>query len=61
MEPVLSFIVAVAAGGIEKPRELRSLGFSFCVSNTGAFFLPNGIIAYAENLFKIPFGRKEML
>ena len=30
-------------------------------SNTGAFFLPNGIIAYAENLFKIPFGRKEML
>nr|DAL80843.1 MAG TPA: hypothetical protein [Caudoviricetes sp.]DAR16102.1 MAG TPA: hypothetical protein [Caudoviricetes sp.] len=40
---------------------MRSLGFSFCVSNTGAFFLPNGIIAYAENLFKIPFGRKEML
>jgi len=24
------------------------------------FFLPNGIIAYAENLFKIPFVREKI-
>ena len=46
----------------QKPLSLDHSGaFAFVSNMETYFFLPNGIIAYAENLFKIPFGRKEML
>ena len=41
----------------ENPRDHDSLGFSLCITVDTDIFLPNGIIAYAEIVFKIP-GKK---
>jgi hypothetical protein len=38
----------------ENPRDHDSLGFSLCITVDTDIFLPNGIIAYAEIVFKIP-------
>ena len=42
MDTILSFMLSILAGVI-----------TYYISNTGAFFLPNGIIAYAENEINI--------
>nr|DAU79472.1 MAG TPA: hypothetical protein [Caudoviricetes sp.] len=39
---------------------MRLRGFRFVSPWILISFLPNGIIAYAENLFKIPFGREKI-